>query len=117
MRNGSGTYLYSNGDRYEGQWLNNMRHGKGTLYDNDGSLYIGEWYFIIRFLYKKTFDFSRKNNLKEGEGKFFFLNGSRYIGQWKNNKRNGDGTIISSAGTTFQGCGIKKLERLKKKKF
>lgn len=103
MRNGSGTYFYSNGDRYEGQWLNNMRHGKGTLYDNDGSLYIGEWYFIV-FFYKKNWTFfSRKNNLKEGEGKFFFLNGSRYIGQWKNNKRNGEGTIISSVGTTFQG--------------
>lgn len=47
MRNGQGTYFYSNGDRYEGFWQDNMRHGKGTFYDNDGSLYIGDWLFIF----------------------------------------------------------------------
>lgn len=47
MRNGQGTYFYSNGDRYEGGWRDNMRHGKGTFYDNDGSLYIGDWLFFL----------------------------------------------------------------------
>lgn len=27
---GQGIYVYSNGDRYEGEWVNDKRHGKST---------------------------------------------------------------------------------------
>ena len=45
---GSGTVVYSNKDKYEGDWLNGKRHGVGALwlYDSDRYRirYTGEWH-------------------------------------------------------------------------
>jgi len=41
--NGQGTYQYSNGDKYKGQWKNNRLDGQGTLTYLDGSKYVGQW--------------------------------------------------------------------------
>lgn len=44
---GSGTVVYSNKDKYEGDWLNGKRHGVGALWLYDGDRYriqyTGEW--------------------------------------------------------------------------
>ena len=44
---GTGTVVYSNKDKYEGEWLNGKRHGVGALwlYDSDRYRirYTGEW--------------------------------------------------------------------------
>lgn len=42
-REGYGVYTYSNGDKYEGNWLNNMKEGKGYFFYNNGELYMGHW--------------------------------------------------------------------------
>lgn len=34
---------YFNGDRYEGEWKNNLRDGHGVLVNNDGDMYDGNW--------------------------------------------------------------------------
>lgn len=31
------------GDRYEGQWLNDREHGQGTYTFAEGNKYAGEW--------------------------------------------------------------------------
>lgn len=28
---GQGTYIYGDGDKYEGEWKDDKRHGKGTI--------------------------------------------------------------------------------------
>jgi len=33
---GWGTYYFANGDRYEGEWVDNNRHGKGKLISHKG---------------------------------------------------------------------------------
>lgn len=38
---GHGTYYSKNGDKYDGDWLNNKEHGQGTQYYNDGGVYEG----------------------------------------------------------------------------
>ena len=43
MRNGHGVNKWSNGERYEGAWKDNIKHGKGTFYHADGTNYDGEW--------------------------------------------------------------------------
>ncbi len=44
MKHGFGTYTYSNGDTYEGEWNNNLRHGQGTYtYASSGAKYGGAW--------------------------------------------------------------------------
>ena len=42
MRNGVGTYTYTNGDTYEGEWSNNLRHGQGTYTYADSGVKVGQ---------------------------------------------------------------------------
>lgn len=42
--------MYSNGDTYVGEMLNNKKHGFGTMYYSNGNVYIGlvfYYYFIF----------------------------------------------------------------------
>ena len=41
--NGQGTYKYSDGAKYKGQWKNSRLDGQGTLTYLDGSKYVGQW--------------------------------------------------------------------------
>ena len=50
-----GTYYYANGDRYEGDWVNNNKSGSGTFVYSTGDRYEGEW----------------KNGEKNGKGIYF----------------------------------------------
>ena len=43
---GQGTFQWANGDKYAGEWLNDMAHGKGTLTRRDGTIvHSGQWAF------------------------------------------------------------------------
>lgn len=41
MRSGDGTYLYYNGDKYVGLWVDDRKEGKGTLQMETGDSYVG----------------------------------------------------------------------------
>lgn len=43
MANGKGRLIHSDGDVYEGEWLNDKAHGKGTYIHMDGARYTGDW--------------------------------------------------------------------------
>ena len=36
--------MWSNGDKYEGQWFNFMKHGRGTETFANGDQYCGEYF-------------------------------------------------------------------------
>lgn len=65
------TQYFSNGDRYEGEWLNGkMEHGllgsgkmqgKGTYYLSNGEKYVGDW----------------KDCKMDGNGIYYWTNGER----------------------------------------
>jgi hypothetical protein len=42
-QNGSGTYIFKNGARYNGQFLNKLPHGEGKAEYANGERYEGEW--------------------------------------------------------------------------
>ncbi len=86
-RYSTGTYYYSNGDRYEGQWRRSRRHGQGTYYFSNGDRYEGEWFVGER----------------EGQGTFYYSNGVRYEGEWKDGKQHGQGTSYHSNGDRYEG--------------
>ena len=73
-KNGKGTYLFSNGNKYEGEWKNYRCNGHGIFTfaagKFKGSKYVGEW----------------ENNKMNGFGTFTFANGDIYEGQWEKNK-------------------------------
>ncbi len=41
--NGKGTYVFPNGNRFEGEWSNDVKNGYGILTYVNGEKYEGEW--------------------------------------------------------------------------
>ena len=64
------TYLFSNGDKYTGEWKNNLAHGQGTYTWKSGGFYSGEW----------------KNDKFNGKGTYTDRNGNLKSGIWENGK-------------------------------
>lgn len=59
--------IYSNGDIYEGSWLNDLKHGYGILEKKNGDKYYGHWNI----------------GLKEGQGYYYYSStGKIYLGEW-----------------------------------
>lgn len=88
MANGKGTMLYTNGDRYTGDFLNGKKHGEGELVYNSGACFRGEWL----------------NDQACGRGVFHHANGSSYEGEWLLSKRHGFGIFrCKQTGLVYEG--------------
>ena len=68
--NGQGTFSYSVGDKYVGEWKNGLLHGQGTYTSADGDKYVGEW----------------KDGLMHGQGTLTYADGTSQKGLWQNDK-------------------------------
>ena len=68
--NGYGIYIGADGQKYEGQFVNDKREGHGIFTWTDGQVYKGEF----------------QNNHKHGRGVHFFQDGTKKIGQFENGK-------------------------------
>jgi|TARA_B110001454_G_scaffold82620_1_gene79386 hypothetical protein len=69
---GQGTYIWTDGRKYVGEWKDGKFNGQGTFTYTDGSTYVGE-----------HTDWERT-----GQGTFTSSDGEKYVGEWK------DGTIL-----------------------
>lgn len=74
-RTGKGIYIFSNGDRYEGEFFENEFSGEGIYYFASGGVYEGEF----------------KNSDFNGFGKYTTADGYVYIGEHKDNRSHGYG--------------------------
>ncbi|PWJ41855.1 hypothetical protein [Sediminitomix flava] len=133
QKHGYGTYTWTEGGSYEGQWKNDMFHGKGTLILADSSNYTG--YFVQgKMQGNGTYKWANGNEYKgyfyddqpNGQGEMFFANGSyhegswkegytfgygrhlyvdgsEYLGNWLGNMRHGEGIMIYPDGSMEQG--------------
>ncbi|CAI2384134.1 unnamed protein product [Moneuplotes crassus] len=122
LKNGKGTYYYSNGDRYDGQFLNDKRIGNSRLIFDDKSEYIGQFiddeadghgiytdpqgnrYMSISETMDRTSDHHQDGGSGHflrgrlyGKGEIHFKNGDHYSGQFKASKRHGEGTMTYNA--------------------
>lgn len=88
LRDGYGTQVYCFGDTYVGYWKEDKHHGEGTLTQKDGTVYEG-----------KLFDMGAIT----GCGKVTYPNGDVYEGQVKFSKREGRGKITYKDGRIFEG--------------
>ncbi|EGR31233.1 phosphatidylinositol-4-phosphate 5-, putative [Ichthyophthirius multifiliis] len=97
-RDSYGTFYFSNGNIYEGQWKDNDQNGFGKFYfAQDGKLfqfYVGNFY----------------NSLYQGFGGYCYQN-KYYIGYWSNDKYEGHGKIYSNDGKLIV-CGIYSNDKL-----
>ncbi|CAF0851752.1 unnamed protein product [Didymodactylos carnosus] len=112
LRSGFGVYRYSNPFfRYEGTWKKGKKHGYGKLLMNDGSYYQGEFsdgeiigqgtrYFATtRNTYVGHFYYGEM----DGHGRLRYGNGDCFEGEFKCNKREGEGSFLSSKKELYNG--------------
>lgn len=85
--NGSGTYKFPNGDRYEGQWKDGKMHGKGLYEFANGDRYEGDFH----------------EGKRDGTGKYVWKGKGTYVGQWKADKREGFGEFKWPNSATYRG--------------
>ena len=67
---GYGTFTWSDGRKYVGEYKNDQKHGQGTFEWPDGRKYIGEW----------------KDGKQHGEG-LYIKEGKQRKGIWEMGKR------------------------------
>ena len=101
---------YSNGNRYEGEVVNNRPHGFGILYCANGNHYEGSW-TDGRIQGKGTLYWANGNRYegdwaddkRQGKGTFYWADGRRYEGDWADDKRQGKGTFYWTDGRRYEG--------------
>ena len=108
-KTGTGTYVWNNGNIYEGEFKDDFMHGTGKLYIVGKGTYEGE-YVEGKKSGEGTFNFANGDTYKgawlndkmEGEGKYTFANGDTYSGDFSNNMFNGYGTYTKN-GQSYSG--------------
>ena len=68
QKHGKGTYVWLNGDKYVGDWVNDKAKGQGIYYSKKGWRYEGQF----------------SNSVFHGTGTYYFENGKSKKGTWKN---------------------------------
>ena len=104
------TKIYKNGDKYDGELINNLKKGKGILYynknnKNERKRYEGDfkddkiegkgiYYYKDGDKYEGDF----KDGKMEGKGIYYYNNGDRRMGDWKDGKKIGKHVTLSKNG-------------------
>ena len=88
VRDGQGTYTYTKGETFEGQWKGGRRHGPGMLAMTTGHKHEGGW----------------KEDKMQGEGREVFAKGEVYTGDYSKGRMHGQGVLdYGSTGSLFEG--------------
>jgi hypothetical protein len=104
-QNGQGTYTFTNGDKYVGEFKDSKRNGQGTYSYANGDMYVGV-FKDGKYDVQGTYTFANgdkyvgeyKDDKRTGQGTFTFANGDKHIGEFKDGKRNGQGTFTFANG-------------------
>ncbi|MEI6127922.1 MAG: hypothetical protein WCQ99_15350 [Pseudomonadota bacterium] len=86
-RNGTGSYVWDSGNKYEGPWKDGKSAGRGTYIFANGDKYIGDF----------------KEGKMQGTGKYIYICGDVYEGGWQNGKKQGRGVYIHADGSREEG--------------
>ena len=90
VKEGYGVLTYVNGERYEGYWKNDKAHGKGTLTYSQGDRYIGDW----------------AAGKKHGTGELHYANNDVFRGEWADDHATGRGILQYSIGNIYEGAWL-----------
>lgn len=86
-RNGRGVTLLGSGEKYEGEYVDDVKHGVGLQFWLNGDMFLGQW---------------RQDHMS-GKGCYYYGNGSTYVGEFAGGRRHGTGTLAWPAGSTYSG--------------
>ena len=91
---GSGTYHYSDGGVYRGEWKNNQHCGMGIYQFPNATVYEGEW----------------ENNVMDGTGFFVDHTGRKWGGQFRKGKYQSkyQAELVKEKAVTLKKIEIKK---------
>jgi serine/threonine protein kinase len=78
-----GTYTYSNGDKYVGEWHEDQKHGLGMNMYATGDKYVGEF----------------RNDSRNGQGSYIFANGRKEVGSFKDGLLHGPAVQYRADGS------------------
>lgn len=106
-----------NGNRYVGEWKDNLKHGKGTqVWKKSGATYEGDWKFGKRDgygtlshpdpetgKYRRVYSGWWKGDKKSGYGIQFYGPKDYYEGEWCRNQRSGWGRKYYRDGNIYEG--------------
>ena len=103
-----GTFTFSKGNKYVGEWKDNKRHGQGTLTLANGKVLKEGIWKNDKFQYarkKVPPQYARKRvQPSNGYATFIYSNGDKYVGDWKNGKPHGQGAKTYQHGYKYVGA-------------
>lgn len=84
----AGAATFANGDRYEGQFLNDRAHGQGVQWYASGDRYEGLF----------------SAGVQSGAGTYHYASGDRYVGSFAGGLRDGAGVHHFTSGDRYEGA-------------
>lgn len=118
MRHGTGKMIFDQSHYlkdYEGEWQDDKMHGKGTANVKNGDKYIGEYKNDMRNGHGR-YIWSESNpgvyreyigdwvdNIRHGFGTYEFKYGEKYQGQFIDDKMQGLGIYYYASGNRYEG--------------
>jgi len=110
MKDGYGMFTYINGNKYKGKWKDDMKDGYGIFIYAAGDKYKGRFKNdmangrgIITYANGNIYEGEFKDDIFHGYGTFINATGCKYKGNFKNNMMDGDGTLIFADGGKYKG--------------
>jgi hypothetical protein len=105
-----GTFTYTDGNKYVGEWHDNEPHGHGTYAFTSGNKYVG-WLSEGTPHGHGTYTFANgdkyvgwlKYGIFHGKGALTAVNGDEYVGEFKDDKPHGQGTYTFASGEKYIG--------------
>lgn len=91
-------FIFSDGDRYEGEWRNDERHGKGLMIYAAASDEAGNGRHV-----EEKYDGDWVDGKMHGRGVYYYADGSAYDGMWQDGKMHGSGVFIYPNGNRYDG--------------
>jgi hypothetical protein len=101
-RHGKGEYLFANGNRYVGRWVDNAIEGKGKFVNiSSGQTYATStlhcWGCFNQCWDSSRYEGDWVNNKKHGHGKMLMTSGDTYEGSWVDDEMTGRGKMTYDA--------------------
>lgn len=104
---GEGVFHYPNGDRYEGQLLRGLRHGTGKLYHQNGTVSYGPWSQGDPISNMAASGQQRtgciEGDCRNGYGIYIFKDNAKYLGDFRNGQPHGQGIVEYTNGEKYEG--------------
>ncbi len=131
--NGEGTYVYSDGTKYTGEFENSEADGFGVCYYANGNVYTGQFkdhktsgygawaypdgrkqngYYDINGNFVDATALTKgcfSGNCENGYGTYYYDNGTIYIGNFQNGQCHGQGTCYFEDGSMYVGQWAKHM--------